>query len=130
MPAVHRIGRFTMAVAFILAFLPVAYFVFIKGYSLPLASYINTIVVITSIGIGMWLTEPVTYWPVLGSAGTYLAYLSGNVGGMRFPVAMNVQASLKADINTPRGQVITIVGIVGSIVSNLIILFLIVIFGS
>lgn len=130
MPAVHRIGRFTMAVAFILAFLPVIYFVFIKGYSLPLASYINTIVVISSIGIGMWLTEPVTYWPVLGSAGTYLAYLSGNVGGMRFPVAMNVQASLKADINTPKGQVITIVGIVGSIVSNLIILFLIVIFGA
>ena len=130
MPAVHKIGRFTMIVAFVLAFLPVIYFVFVKGYSLPLASYINTMVVISSIGIGMWLTEPLTYWPVLGSAGTYMAYLSGNVGGMRFPVSMNVQASLKADINTPRGQVITIIGIAGSIVSNLIILFLIVIFGS
>lgn len=122
MPAVHKIGRFTMTVAFLLAFLPVVYFVFIKGYSLPLSSYINTMVVIASIGIGMWLTEPLTYWPVLGSAGTYIAYLSGNVGGMRFPVAMNVQSAMKADINTPKGQVITIVGIVGSVVSNLIIL--------
>ena len=122
MPAVHKIGRFTMTVAFLLAFLPVVYFVFIKGYSLPLSSYINTIVVIASIGIGMWLTEPLTYWPVLGSAGTYIAYLSGNVGGMRFPVAMNVQSAMKADINTPKGQVITIVGIVGSVISNLIVL--------
>ena len=122
MPAVHKIGRFTMAVAFILAFLPVIYFVFVKGYALPLSSYINTIVVIASIGIGMWLTEPLTYWPVLGSAGTYIAYLSGNVGGMRFPVAMNVQSAMKADINTPKGQVITIVGIVGSVISNLIVL--------
>ena len=40
MPAVHKIGRFTMAVAFILAFLPVVYFVFVKGYALPLSSYI------------------------------------------------------------------------------------------
>jgi len=130
MPAVHKIGRFTMGVAFILAFLPVLYFVFIKGYALPFSSYLNTIVVISSIGIGMWLTEPLTYWPVLGSAGTYIAYLSGNVGGMRFPVAMNVQSAMKADINTPRGQVVTIVGIVGSVVSNLIILFAIVIVGS
>lgn len=130
MPAVHRIGRFTMGVAFILAFLPVLYFVFIKGYSLPLASYLNTAAVLASVGIGMWLTEPLSYWPILGSAGTYIAYLSGNVGGMRFPVAMNVQAAMKADINTPKGQVITIVGIVASVVSNLIVLFLIVLFGA
>ena len=122
MPAVHKIGRFTMAVAAILAFLPVIYYVFVKGYSLPFSSYLNTMVVIGSIGIGMWLTEPLTYWPVLGSAGTYIAYLSGNVGGMRFPVASNVQSTMNADINTPRGQVVTIVGIVGSVVSNLIIL--------
>ncbi len=130
MPAVHKIGRFTMAVAFLLAFLPVLYFVFIKGYSLPIGSYVNTALVISSLAIGMWLTEPLTYWPVLGSAGTYIAYLSGNVSGMRFPVALNVQSAMKADINTPRGQIVTIVGIVGSVISNLIILFLIVLLGS
>ena len=130
MPAVHRIGRFTMIVAFILAFLPVLYYVFIKGYTLPLSAYINTMVVISSISIGSWLTEPLTYWPVLGSAGTYIAYLSGNVTGMRFPVAMNVQSAMKADINTPKGQVITIVGIVGSVITNLVILLGIVLFGN
>lgn len=130
MPAVHKIGRFTMIVAAFLSFLPVMYYVFIKGYTLPISSYLNTMLVLSSIGIGMWLTEPLMYWPVLGSAGTYIAYLSGNVGGMRFPVAMNVQSAMKADISTPKGQVITIVGIVGSVISNLIILFAIVLFGD
>lgn len=130
MPSVHKIGRITMAIAFILAFLPIGYFLLVKGYTLPTSSYINTVVAISSIGIGMWLTEPMAYWPVLGSAGTYIAYLSGNVGGMRFPVAMNIQASLHADINTPRGQVATIVGIVASVFSNLMILFVIVLAGS
>lgn len=130
MPAVHRIGRFTMCVAFVLSFLPVLYFNFVKGYTLPLSSYLNTAVVISSIGIGMWLTEPLSYWPILGSAGTYIAYLSGNVGGMRFPVALNVQSAMKADINTPRGQVATIVGIVASVVSNLIVLLAVVLSGA
>lgn len=130
MPTVHKIGRITMAIAFVLAFLPVLYFHFIVGYKEPMSAYINVIVAIASIGIGMWLTEPLAYWPVLGSAGTYMAYLSGNVGGMRFPVALSVQSAMKADINTPRGQVITIIGIGASIFTNLVILFAIVLVGS
>lgn len=130
MPKVHRIGRLTMVIAFCLAFLPIGFFYFAKGFALPFASYLNVIVAIASIGIGMWLTEPLAYWPVLGSAGTYIAYLSGNVGGMRFPVALSVQSAMKADINTPRGQVATIVGIVASVFSNLIILLVIVLAGG
>lgn len=130
MPRIHRIGWITMGLACILCFLPVIYFYFIKGYQLPGAMYLNVTIAICSIGIGTWLTEPLAFWPVLGSAGTYLSYLSGNVSGMRFPVALNVQSAMKADINTPRGQVITIVGIVASIITNLVILLLIVLAGD
>lgn len=130
MPAVHRIGRATMGAAFVLAFLPVIYFILVKGYGLPFSTYLNVGVAIASVGIGMWLTEPLAYWPTLGSAGTYIAYLSGNVGGMRFPVSLAVQSAMKADINKPRGQVVTIVGIVASVFSNLAILFLMVLFGD
>ena len=130
MPNVHRIGRATMAIAFCLSFLPVVYFIVVRGYGMPVSAYINTAVAICSIGIGMWLSEPLSYWPVLGSAGTYISYFSGNVGSMRFPVALNVQSTMNADINTPRGQVITIVGIVASVFSNLIILLVIVLAGN
>lgn len=130
MPQVHKIGRSTMAIAFVVSFLSVLFFFFIRGYRMPAASYISTIVAISSIGIGMWLTEPLAYWPVLGSAGTYMAYLSGNVGGMRFPIALNVQSSSGTNINEPKGQVATIVGIAVSVFVNLIILLVIVLFGS
>lgn len=130
MPRVHVLGRFTMSVAFVLSFLPVIYYFFIKGYTLPWSSYFNVIVAIASIGIGLWLTEPLAYWPILGSAGTYISYLSGNVGAMRFPVALSVQSATGADINTPRGQVITIVGIVASVFANLVILLATILSGS
>lgn len=130
MPQVHRIGRTTMAVAFIISFLPVIYFVVVKGFTASGAAYINVLVAISSIGIGMWLTEPLAYWPVLGSAGTYIGYLSGNVGAMRFPVALSLQSAMEADINSPRGQVITIIGIVASVFMNLFILIIIVLSGN
>lgn len=130
LPSVHRIGRGTMAIALVLAFLPILYFVLIKGYTAPASSYVSVIVAISSIGIGMWLTEPLAYWPVLGSAGTYIGYLSGNVGAMRFPVALNLQSAMNANINTPRGQVVTIVGIVSSVFANLVLLLIFVLGGE
>lgn len=130
MPRVHVIGRFTMSVAFFLSFASVLYFIIFKKYTLPAANYLNVFLAIGSIGLGLWLTEPLAFWPTLGSAGTYISYLSGNVSGMRFPVALNVQTSSGSDIGTPRGQVITIVGIVASVFMNLIILTIIILSGT
>ncbi len=130
MPSVHKIGRFTMAIAFVLSFLPIAYFYFVKGYQAPASMYISGFTSVAAIGFGMWISEPETYWPILGSAGTYIAYLSGNVGGMRFPVAMAVQKNVDADINTPRGQVATITGIVASVFANLVLLLITVLIGD
>ena len=102
----------------------------VKGYQVPISMYISGAIGVASIGVGMWISEPEAYWPVLGSAGTYIAYLSGNVGGMRFPVATAVQKNANADITTPKGQVITIIGIVASVVANLVILLAIVLAGN
>lgn len=129
-PRVHRIGRLTMAPAFVCAFLPVIYFVLIKGYTAPVSSYISVVVSIGSIAIGMWITEPFTYWPVLGSAGVYMSFLAGNTGSMRFPVALNLQSVMNADANTLRGQLVTIVGIASSVVANLILLLIFVLGGE
>lgn len=129
-PNVHKIGRSTMLVSLLLMFLPTLYFIFIKGYTMPITSYVTVAIAITSVGIGMWISEPLAYWPVLGSAGTYIGYLSGNVMALRFPVALSLQSTLKADINTARGQIVTIVGIVASVFVNLAILLAIILIGS
>ena len=129
-PNVHKIGRSTMLISLLLMFLPTLYFIFIKGYTMPITSYVTVTIAITSVGIGMWISEPLAYWPVLGSAGTYIGYLSGNVMALRFPVALSLQSTLNADINTARGQIVTIVGIVASVFVNLAILLVIVLVGS
>lgn len=67
-----------MAIALILSLLPTIYFVFIKGIEVPLSTFISVVIAIFTFAIGMWLSEPAAFWPVLGSAGTYFAFLAGN----------------------------------------------------
>ncbi len=130
MPKVHRIGRGSMFISLLLTFLPVLYFIFVKGYVAEPQSFITVAITIFGLNLGIWITEPLAYWPALGSAGTYIGYLSGNVGAQRFPVALNVQSAMRATIHMPRGQVATIIGIVASVFSNLILLLIFILAGE
>lgn len=129
-PGVHRWGRLSMVIAFCLSFLPIAYMLIVKGWKAPNEAFVAVIIAIVSYGIGMWLTEPLSYFPILGAAGTYMSYLAGNVGNMRNPVAMSVQALFDTDVNTPKGQVVTICAIAISVYVNLAVLLVIVLTGS
>lgn len=130
MPKVHRIGRGTMLISLLLTFLPVLYFIFVKGYMASAQSFVTVAITIFGLNLGIWITEPLAYWPALGSAGTYIGYLSGNVGAQRFPVALNVQSAMRTTIHTPRGQVATIIGIAASVFSNLILLLIFILAGE
>ena len=66
LPQVHKIGATTMAIALILSLLPTIYFVFIKGIEVPLSTFISVMIAIFTFAIGMWLSEPAAFWPVLG----------------------------------------------------------------
>lgn len=130
LPQIHRWGRTTMVVALILSLLPIGYMYFIKGWKVDIASYSSVIFAISSFGIGMWLTEPMSYFPILVSAGTYMSYFSGNVSNMRAPVALSVQSALDTEVQTPRGNIATIMAIGVSVFVNLGILLIIIILGQ
>lgn len=119
-----------MFISLLLTFLPVLYFIFVKGYVAPAQSFVTVAITIFGLNLGIWITEPLAYWPALGSAGTYIGYLSGNVGAQRFPVALNVQSAMRTTIHTPRGQVATIIGIAASVFSNLILLLVFILAGE
>ena len=130
LPGVHVWGRITMVIGFIMTFSPAIYLYFVKGYRESADTYANVVLAVVAFAIGLWLTEPLSYFPVLGSAGTYMSYFSGNVGSMRTPVALSVQNMMKEDSTTPRGNLATIFALVASVVTNLVILAIIVILGS
>ena len=131
-PQVHKIGTTTMLTAFVLSVLPTLYFVFIKGIHLPLSAFLAVVAAIASFAIGMWLSEPAAFWPVMGSAGTYFAFLAGNASSMRLPVALTAASSVEEsdDMENPKVHVAMIIALFSSVVVNLAILLSIVLVGD
>lgn len=130
-PQVHRVARITHIVGILLMFSCPFYLYFICGYrDVPVSSYISYMAIFTPMLIGNWISSPVSYWPMLGSAAGYTAYLAGNGNNMKVPVAVACTSQLGVDVLSPKGQVIVILGVTVSTFVNYVILFIIVFFGQ
>lgn len=127
---VHRIGRVTMVIALVLSFLPILFLNFVMGYRVPLSVYLNVTFALTALCIGMWLTEPLIWYPILGAAPTYMAYLSGNVKNIRVPVASSVMKKYGEHTDSPRGQILATFSVAVTVFANLAILGVVVFTGS
>ena len=79
MPKVNKIGKLTGVLGVILAFSPAIALAVVYGI-LPKPAALLTAFIsgVSAFGV-LWFVEPISYYPVLGTAGTYMAFLSGIV---------------------------------------------------
>lgn len=70
----------------------------------------------------LWFVEPISYFPVVGAAGTYMAFLSGNISNMRIPCASMAQVAADVEPGTEKGSVVATLGMAVSIVINVSVL--------
>ncbi len=66
-----------------------------------------------------YLVEPISYYAALGMAGTYLGFLSGNIGNMRVPVAALALEATDSQPGTIQAEIASTMAICGSIIMNL-----------
>ena len=129
-PRAHRIGRTTLLVAMVLCLGPALYLSFVLG-AFPGTGAILTgfLAIAAFVGI-MWVVEPVSYFPVLGVCGTYMSFLSGNIGNMRMPVVISCQNAIDAEAGSRKAEVAAVIGIAISVLVNLVFLVALVLIGS
>ena len=84
---------------------------------------------IASFGV-LWFVEPLSYYPVVGPVGTYMAFVSGNISNMRIPCASMAQISAEVEPGSDKGSIIATIGMGVSIVINTLVLTVGVIAGS
>jgi hypothetical protein len=66
--------------------------------------------------------EVITYTPMLGTGGTYLAFVTGNITNIKAPSALNAMENAKVKPGTEEGEVISTIAIAtSSIVTTIII---------
>ncbi|MBR6391947.1 MAG: hypothetical protein IKS12_01565 [Eubacterium sp.] len=73
--------------------------------------------------------EVITYSPLLGTGGTYLGFVTGNITNLKMPVALSAMESAKVDANSDEGEVISTISIAASsIVTTIIIAVFVLLF--
>lgn len=85
--------------------------------------------VVLSFG-AFYIVEPMSYYAALGMTGTYLGFMSGNIGNMRVPVAALALEATDSEPGTLQAEITSTLAICGSIFTNLIFTTLAVLVGT
>jgi hypothetical protein len=109
-----RWGRATMIAGLLVSVAGPLYLVFAGGLDIaPAQLWIAFAAVAATFGI-IWIVEPLTYYPILGPAAMYQAFMIGNISNKLLPAALIAQTNIGAKPGTRRGQLASVVAICGA----------------
>jgi hypothetical protein len=120
--SVHRIGRIWIlsALALLLA-VPVAICVYFSAWP-PIGGVLKGLLSVAPIFWTVGVIEVFTYVPMLGTGGSYLGFVTGNLANLKVPCALNSMNRAGVQPGTEEGEVISTLAIAtSSIVTTLII---------
>ena len=125
-----RIGAPTNLLAAATAFIPVLWLC--ATYDCwPALNTVLTAWGMVALSFGaFYFVEPISYYAALGMSGTYLSFLSDNIGNMRVPVAAMALDSTASQPGTLQAEVASTMAICGSIITNLVFTTLAAIIGA
>ncbi len=117
---VIKIGMSTLLLAALLSFLP-SLFLYMKYGVFPSFDVaMKSWGMIAALFGAFYVVEPISYYSVFGMTGTYLSFLSGNISNLRLPCAAMALEVTDTEPATQEAEVISTLGITGSIITNLI----------
>jgi hypothetical protein len=113
-PRVHRAGLGLSLVQAGIIFLPALYLLVAFRLWPGWATIGKTFASVAAFAGPYWFIEPVSYFLILGIAGTYVSFLAGNISNMRLPVSAVAQEVAGVREGSPEGEIIGAIGIVAS----------------
>ncbi|NMA94019.1 MAG: hypothetical protein GX975_05095 [Clostridiales bacterium] len=123
-------GRLTSLVGVVASFAPVVVLLVVFKVMPPIDAIITAATIRISACFVYYFIEPISFQPVLGIPGTYMAFLSGNISNLRVPCSSVAQNAAGVKEGTPEGAVISTIGVAVSVVVNLAILTIGVLLGA
>ena len=120
--SVHFYGRIWVATGIVLMLMvPTAVCVYYNAW--PEAKYVfKGLLGVAPIFWTVGIIEVFTYAPMLGTGGTYLGFITGNLTNLKVPAALNAMQAAKVEATSEEGEVISTIAIASSaIVTTLVI---------
>ncbi len=122
--SVHFYGRIWVATAiFLMIMAPAAICIYYDAW--PELKYVLT----GLLGVApiFWTTaiiEVLTYAPMLGTGGTYLGFITGNLSSLKVPCALNAMQAAKVEASSEEGEVISTIAVATSAIVTTVVIAL------
>lgn len=122
--SIHKLGRWsTLTAVFLMLLVPILTMVIYKvrlNWALTLSAMMQMAIVF----IPTQLTEVLSYAPIIGAGGTYLAFVTGNVSNMKLPAAASCHKMANVEPSSDEGEVISVLAIGTSAIVTAALLFI------
>jgi len=125
-----RIGTFTLIAGLIANFVPALYLAGVVGVMPQFTDLLQIYAVALSAFGVSWLVQPLSFYPMLGVGGSYIAWLCGNVADIRVPAATMAQRVAGAEPGSPESDVMATIGIASSVFVSVAIITVFTLIGS
>lgn len=110
-PKAHRIGLITSLLHVVIFFLPPLYLMVFYGLPADWGKIVQGAAATWSFSMPFWFIEPVSYFLVLGTCGTYISFLAGNIANFRLPVSAVAQEVAQVKEGSHEGEIISTLAI-------------------
>lgn len=115
-----RWGQITMGSALLLSLAAPLYLVLFGDLGVTSGQVWTAFLAVGAAFFVLWIIEPITYFPVLGPAGMYQAFMIGNIANKLLPSALVAQATIGAKTGTKRGEFSALMAICGAAMVHVI----------
>ncbi len=119
-----RWGRITMALGLFLSWAGPAYLVFFTDLQISQSDLWTGFLAVAAVFAVIWFVEPITYYPVLGPAAMYQAFMIGNIANKLLPSAIVGQAAINAKPGSRRAELAAVMAICGAAVIHIVSLLI------
>lgn len=128
--SIKTLGYVFVTIALLCNFVPAVYASITTGVFPAIGDLLTLWVAAASaFGVG-YFVQPISFFPMANMAGSFMCWIVGNVGEIRIPAATIAQNVTNAEQGTPKAQVISTVGIGGSIIVSVCMITLFTLIGA
>lgn len=115
-----RWGRLTMIAGLIISLAGPMYLVTFGNLDVTTTQLWTAFAAVAGTFFVIWLVEPLTYFPILGPAAMYQAFMIGNISNKLLPSALVAQTNINARPGTKRGDLAAVMAICGAAAVHLV----------
>lgn len=120
----HMLGRITLGVAIVLLIGAPLLMGLLYGVMPDMSEFLKGIIKVGIIYIPVAIVEFLVYAPMLGTGGSYLTFLTGNVTNLKIPCAMNSRDIAKTEVGTVENEIISTISISVSALVTMLVIFI------